>query len=86
MFGALLGWIALFRLSHYTAFAWEVLPYTKESVSATSTTTTTKATATTTTTSTTTTIIATNKHVDHASMKVEESDEDVESNKMKALT
>lgn len=77
MFGALLGWIALFRLSHYTAFAWEVLPYTKESTSVT-----TKATATTTIT-TATTNIATNKHVDHASMKGEESDEDVESNKIK---
>ena len=46
MFGVLLGWIALFRLSHYTAFAWEVLPYTKESTTVTTTTTTsTKAAA-----------------------------------------
>ena len=78
MFGVLLGWIALFRLSHYTAFAWEVLPYTKESTSVT-----TKAAAASTTA---TTIIATKKHVDHASMKVEELDEDVESNKIKSLT
>jgi len=28
MFGALLAWIALFRLTHYIAFAWEVSPYT----------------------------------------------------------
>ncbi len=27
MFGVLLAWIALFRLTHYAAFAFEVYPY-----------------------------------------------------------
>ena len=27
MLGVLFAWVALFRLSHYAAFAWEVLPY-----------------------------------------------------------
>ena len=30
MFGTLLAWVALIRLGHYAALAWEVLPYMKK--------------------------------------------------------
>lgn len=69
MFGVLLAWITLFRLTHYAIFAYEVLPYTSFSSKLSETSTMVTKT-------TLTTMI--NKDNSNAIVKLHQSDGDIE--------